>query len=332
MKQNKTIIIVCAFLLNLQLSAQDIHFTDYRNVSNFFNPAMTGDFLGQIKIQGTARTQYERNYETGMLGGQVNVFSPLNNSHWVGIGANILFDQSGTLNLRTTGGELNVGYHIPMGKKGLSTISLGGGFSAYNLSINTQNYRSELQILGQTDPDLNILNGFNPLLISFQAGVYFKSTINKKHLFKMGAATTHLNNPEFKALGSANNPSFGRRWNALILYDWQLSKYLNIEPAIFYSISEKQNNTNLQIIAGWNPHIEKQRKFLGGITHRLQESVGIIIGYQTDSYRLSLSFDVLTGLSSDLLRNPGAIELGGYYIFKNHKKPKVKPIIACPRL
>ncbi len=332
MRQYLLFFAITILLLTNDTYGQDIHFSDYRHATNFFNPAMTGDFLGHIKIQGIARTQYARNYETGMIGGQLNIFSPLNNRHWIGIGTNLLFDQSGTLDLRAIGGELSLGYHIPIGSSYNNIISLGGGVSGYNLTVNTDNYRSEQKILGLSDPDLNSLNGLNPLLVSYQAGVYFKSILSKKQILKMGISATHINNPEFKVFGSDINPTFGRRVNVLLLYDVRVAQKISIEPGIFYSYSEKQDNTNIQLLAGWHLPKDNLGKVVMGVTHRLMESVGLIAGFQTEDYRFSLSFDILSGISSDLLRNPGAIELGGYYIFKNSNKPKIIPIVICPRL
>jgi type IX secretion system PorP/SprF family membrane protein len=323
-------LIVCSYA-NILLG-QDAHLTDYRTFSNFFNPAQTGEFVGHIKLQASTRTQYERTYEQGFVGLQFNVLSPISKKHWIGIGANFLYDHSGTLSLDATGGDLLIGYHIPLGKKQNQTISIGGSLGLMSLSVDTKNYKSESTILGNPDPDRLALNSLNPQIFSGNVGIYFQSKIAKKHLFKTGLSLIRVNEPRFKVFGNTTGSAWGKRWNAHIAYRHTLNKMLQLEPAIYYSQSEYQKNLNLQAISEWKLAQNYKWRALVGLAQRWDESIDIITGYKSEQLYLSLSFDILTVSSADVIRNPGAIELGGYYIFHKHTRPKVKPIIFCPRL
>jgi type IX secretion system PorP/SprF family membrane protein len=301
-------------------------------MSNFFNPSLTGSYIGHIKVQASTRTQYERTYEQGMVGVQLNVFSPINKRHWMAVGTNFIYDHSGTLSLNATGGDLFLAYHIPLGKKQDQTISIGGSFGLTSLSADAKDYKSETTILGLVDPDKIALNSFNPQIISGNAGISFRSKILKKHQFSVGFAVVRLNEPTFKVLGNSAGSAWGRRWNAHMAYKHTLNKLLQLEPAIFYSHSELQNNLNTQLVSEWKVNPNQKWNGVIGIAHRWQESLNIITGFKTEKLYISLSFDILTNTAADVLRNPGAIELGGFYIFERIVKPQVKPIIFCPRL
>lgn len=311
---------------------QDVHFTDYRNISNFFNSAMTGDFLGTVKVQTTIRTQYERTYESGLIGGQLNLPSPFQKNHWVGIGANAIFDQAGDLRLRATGGEIHTAYHIPLGKKGAHIISVGGGLAGYGLSVNTDQYKSETVLSRQVDPDLQRLTDFNPTLLSFQVGMYLRSKINSTDRVRSGIASTYINNPQYNILTTAQPAAFGRRTNIFISYEKYIDPRWSVEPALYVSFSEYQSNINIQCIGQWVFNPAKTYRLQLGLTHRLEESWGVIVGMGNERYRMTASIDILSGVSSELLQPLGAIELGGFYIFRRYTRPTLNPIIFCPRL
>lgn len=332
MKIHPHIPIIILLCLSLALKAQDAHLTNYRTVSNFFNPALTGDFTGHLKIQATTRTQYERTYEQGIIGFQSNIFSPINKKHWIGVGLNFIYDHAGSLSLDASGGDFLVGYHIPMGKKQLQTLSFCGSFGFSNLSIDTKNYKSESTILGIADPDKQALNNLSTQIFSVNAGVYFKTIISKKNQLRAGISVIRLNSPKFRVLGTTNNDSWGSRTNAFASYSLMLNKMIRIEPAMYYSHSENQNNINLQMLSEWKLSQAYHWSAMLGIAHRWDESFDLITGYKAQQLYISLSFDILSAATSEVLRNPGAIELGAYYIIVKNLKPTVKPIIFCPKL
>lgn len=324
--------IFLVLIIHVQSNSQDIHLTDYRTFSNFFNPAQTGDYIGHVKVQASTRTQYERTYEQGMVGTQFNAFSPISKKHWIGVGFNFVYDRSGSLSLKATGGDLLVAYHIPLGKKQNQTISVGGSFGFASIGVDTKNYKSENTILGNFDPDKLALSTLNAQIFSSNVGIYFKSTILHKHLLKAGISIIRLNSPVFNVLGNKYEANWGKRLNVFVSHKHTINKMIQIEPAIYFSQSENQNNINLQILSEWKFIKTNNWKATIGIAQRWDESTDFITGYKTENLYISLAFDILSSTSAGVLRNPGAIELGGYYIFYKNIKHKIKPTIFCPKL
>lgn len=314
------------------MNSQDVHFTNYRTVSNFFNPAQTGDFRGYLKLQVSSRTQYQRTYEHGVAGLEMNFASPINKNHWIGAGLNLNYDKTGSLDLKTTGGGLNLGYHITTDKKQNSIISIGGAINRFAITANADKYQSESTILGIPDADRNTINNLNVSVLSLHAGIHYKTKINKKNVLEAGFALAHLNNSHYIILGSPDQPSLGSRFNIHTAYRTELTKMITLQPSVYLSFTEKQNNTNLQLMSEWK--IAKKNKWKGiiGMSHRIGESLDFITGYAADRLYISLSFDVLTSQTVDFIPNPGAIELGAYYIIYKTHKPKLQPVIFCPRL
>lgn len=314
------------------LSGQDAHMSNYRTSANFFNPAETGDFLGFIKVHGTLRTQYERVYEHGIAGAEVNMFSPLRKQDWVSCGINLLFDRTGNLSYNTAGGSVQFAYHLALDKKRNNVIGLGGSFDYQKLTISGQNYRSETTITGGQDPDLNGIANFSGTLRGINAGVNITSRFYKNSYFKAGVAAVRLNAPNYTIVGKQNDASHATRININAAYCTPVSKVFTLEPAAFMSFSEHQSNINLQLISGWKLSPKHSWQIVTGLTHRLNESVGLIAGFSSKKTYLSLSFDIITGQVSQVTQNPGALELGLYHIFYRYTRPAVKPVIFCNRL
>lgn len=318
--------------LNFQLFGQDLHFTNNRAVSSNFNPGQCGDFSGYIKFQAATRTQYERTYEHLVLGGQINLKSPIRDNDWVSGGLNAGYDKSGSLDFKATGGGMGLAYHFAMDKKQKSVLSLGVSMDMINLGLNADRYKSEFSILGRTDPDRMAVSDFAANVKSWNVGLHYKTTINKKNQFRAGLAVVHANQPNFSVISTTIQSSIGRRYNVHTAFRTQTSKVLAIEPGVYLSFSERQKNINLQVLSEWR--IAKGNKWQGvfGVSHRVGESIDIITGYTAERLYVGLSFDILTSQAGDIINNPGGIELGAFYIVNKNYVPKVKPIIFCPRL
>ncbi len=311
--------------------AQDPHYSNNRAVSNYFNPAQTGDFAGTWKVQMACRTQYQRTFEHGVAGVEMNINSPLSKKHWIGIGANILYDKMGSLAFKSTGGTINLGYHIFLDKKKTSSISLGGGLGSLNMGLDASNYRSELTLLGMTDPDKMPVNDFNGRINTMQVGLFYKSAIDKKNSLSLGAALMHLNAPTFSIITN-KDVGMGRRINVQAAWLRQVSKLVLLEPSAYLSFSEGQSNINLQVHSSWKLTKDATWSVVTGVYHRLGESVGLTVGYKNHKTYIAFNFDILTGSVGQVLNNFGAMELGGYHIINKYVKPVIKPEYFCPRI
>jgi type IX secretion system PorP/SprF family membrane protein len=310
---------------------KDPHYSNNRAVSNYFNPAQTGDFAGTWKLHMSIRTQYQRVFENGVAGVEMNINSPLSNKHWIGVGANMLYDKMGSLAFKSTGGTINLGYHMFLDKKKKSSVSLGGGIGSLTMGLDASNYRSELTLLGMTDIDKMPVSDFNGRINTMQLGLLYKSTLDKKNRMSLGVALMHLNAPKFNIVTN-KDVGMGRRVNIQASLITQVKKLISIEPGVYLSFSEHQSNLNLQVHSEWKLTKDASWSGVTGLYHRLGESIGLTVGYKSDKTYIAFNFDILTGKVGQVLNNFGAMELGGYHIINKYVKPVVKPIFFCPRI
>lgn len=327
-----TKILFLCLIVRLDVYGQDLHYTNYRNVQNAFNPGSTGNFLGSIKLQGIYRGQYSGTYNNFIIGGEGNITSPLNNKHWIGLGMNISNDRAGDLNLKTRGGGVAVGYHVPLNKKSTSRIAIGYRMDMLTITSDAKNYKSELTILGRDDNDKKLLTDFKENYRSMSGGVVYYNTISKKSTIETGVALMHFNKPSFSFKSSNNKSIIGQRLNFHFRLLQSMNPKLNIEPAIYFSSSEYQTNVNLQFFTDYKINKKNNWAIVAGLGNRMGESFDLTLGYKSMNTYFTMSYDYLYGDRNNFIGNTGAIELGAYHIITLRKKPKLVPILLCPRL
>ncbi len=326
-KMNATFLFV---LLVLGLHAQDLHFSNYRNISSFFNPAQTGDFLGTYKMQGAVRSQYDKTYQQSMIGGQINFESPASPMHWISCGINVMYDQAGSLKQSAKGIGIALAYHVIATDK--SFVALGISGQQISLGADTKFYKSENSILNKPDPDFNLLKDFNPSLLTFATGIHYKQVVSKKSALMTGIAFTHINTPGFTFAGGKTTSTYGNRINFNVNFKTKVSKMITLEPATYLSFSESQTNINLQLLSEWAIKKDAAWKGVLGLSNRASESIAFLAGYTSSRLSVTASYDMLYNSLQNPLNKFGAIELGAYYVIVAKDRSKRKAEAVCPRL
>lgn len=329
----KCLVLLISFIIyDLKLQCQDIHFVDYRPISSFFNPAQTGDFLGNIKVSGGYRNQYASIYSTFVGGGQMNIQSPLRKNDWIGVGVNFNFDKSGSLSLNHLGMALQASYMIGLDKKQKSYIGVGTGVQFNNYSLNTDKYNSETTIRGLIDPDKTTFNNFATNFISMDAGILLRLMVAKNDYISTGIAAKHINQPEFTIVSKDKLNSIDIRYNAHFLWHKHINNKIYIEPTFYFSHSEYTSNTNIQVVGGYRLLNKKDLTITSGMSYRIGDAVGILMGMQWSGWQFHLNLDLIADEKVNYLQNPGAAEICMSKIINLNSTPKIQPILFCPRL
>lgn len=107
--------------------SQDIHFSQFFETPLLRNPALAGIFSGDLRIQGTYRTQWNSvtiPYQTASLNGEYKL--PVGKGDdFMTVGAEILYDRAGTIALTATHVLPAVNYHKSLSSQKSMYLSLG---------------------------------------------------------------------------------------------------------------------------------------------------------------------------------------------------------------
>ncbi|MFT6708380.1 MAG: type IX secretion system PorP/SprF family membrane protein, partial [Flavobacteriales bacterium] len=204
MKMIKPLLFTLTLLLAGQLSAQDVHWSLFNFAPLNLNPAQTGDFEGTFRIGGIYRDQARAVSDNSAYSTpNIHVDAPLfmvGKRNWVGLGANVYSDKTGTGSLTTTSAQLSAAIHAPTNRKGTSIFSFGIQGGLVNQAIATEDlifedeltpnpggteFIRDLSATGSTQAmDLDDKGSY----LDFGAGAMIKSEINKQTDMMFGIA------------------------------------------------------------------------------------------------------------------------------------------------
>ena len=327
--------------------AQDLHYSLFNMAPTFVNPGQTGAYEGTARVGGIYRGQWtflEYGYQTPMFYLDAPLFY-VGKRDWVGAGLTAYQDKAGTLGLSNGGFLISAAYHHALDKKSRNVITLGlqGGSVQRGLDEMVGSGAREIIL----PSDLNgTASGPGPLdmvtnqsAFDLNAGIYFRSTIDKESSFNAGFALHHLLTPNYSLImpntGQGGNDNAAQLPVRLTLhggYDRMLNEKWSINPTALFMVINNQNQFNLQTWAGYLINEEKDVDLRFGLGYRLGRDAEALLGVDVGDFRIAGSFDLAVSQFQDLASTQSAFEIGASYIIKIFKTPELPPVILCPPL
>ncbi len=210
----RTFLAIYIFYCN-SLLAQDLNFSQFYELPLLRNPALAGNFIGDIRIQAVFRNQWQSvtvPFRTSGISAELNF--PMNDyGHYLTVGAQILHDVAGDSKLTRNHFLPVLTYHAPInGEEFYVSASLMGGM-VYN-SFDPTGLRWDDQFVGgQFNPNAttrqNVLQtGKNYLDIG--GGVSISGPLTGAIDAYAGIGLFHANNPTIAF--NTDNVKLGRKW------------------------------------------------------------------------------------------------------------------------
>ena len=336
MKLKQILIIFIGLFVNSMAYSQDLHFTNYSYSPLYLSPAKTGSFLGSTRVGINFREQFSsfivNPYQTVM--GYADLSFPIGfkSHHWIGAGINIFTDKAGDLDFQNNGVHLSLAYHFAIDPKYNTIITLGFQYGITRKSASPNNYNSGTTLRGGIDPDINLLDNFNPTIGDLNIGISLKKRTSKKAYFDVGVSVYHVTEPEFTFSDGTTKIPINRRLNVYGEYHIQSTKLLAIKPSLVYSrISDFQN-----LFGQFNMEYKLNKKssttIKGGIGYRADDAIQFLGGIVYKGWDVGIAYDLTVSTASNFNNSFGGLEIGLKKIFFSKKPPKIKPVIICPRL
>jgi len=342
--------------------SQDFHNTYWQFAPVEVNPAFTGAFYGNLRINGIGRNQGRNtangnNIESDAGRNEFNDLSlavdgslpfGLKDTDWVSLGINVSRSTVGAGQFKRNFAGIAAAYHLSLNKDQTSVFSLGLKYGSYSTSFGSnEDFISPLELTGVTDPNLsNFLSGEDSELSSndFMVGAIFTTPIGDNSDLRIGIATDHLLSPE---LGVPSIDSSGmmppiripaeqlkRRLNVFAQYYVSLSDKVVFNPTVLYMTTDNASVILMQGLFSYMLNAEKEIILNAGIGVRLNDNadVPLFLGADWKDWRFGLSYDTnIAGLTPSN-GTFGALELAVSKIISWEKKATVKPKFVCPRL
>lgn len=183
--------------------AQDIHFSQFWNSPNLFNPAATGDFNSDHRLTLQHRDQWRSvttPYQTSGMSYDNRLFVKKGKSdHW-GLGLNLYADKAGDTFMKTTSGNLAFGYHKRLTPENKFSFGIESGFRQHSISFENAQWGSQYN--GQQfTPAIESGEAFYSdqfTVFNVSAGTQYAYVPHDMFEMKMGVALQHINRPNME--------------------------------------------------------------------------------------------------------------------------------------
>lgn len=336
----KSIIYLLVFIgisLSTLSFSQDIHFTNYHYSPLYLSPTKTGAFRGTYRVGANVRDQFssfiETPYQTFMAYGDMPIGFGFKPHHWIGVGLNVYTDRAGLLNFQNSGAHISIAYHLAVDPKYKTVFSFGLQYGTTQRKINSTNYSSFETLNGNlADPDLTLLQDFNPSISDLNIGLSMKRWTSKDSYIDFGVSIYHLLQSSYRFSGSTIDNPISNRINIYGEYYIQSTDQLALRPTVVYSrIYQFQN-----LFGQFNLEYKLKKKgsniLKGGIGYRANDAIQLLAGMIFRGWDVGIAYDLTVSSAAEFNNRFGGIELGVRKIFTINRVPKVNAKALCPRL
>lgn len=203
----KLIILITASIFGLKIQAQDIHFSQVYNSALHLNPALTGSFDGNLRLNLNWKDQWRtvgKSFQTYAFSFDQNVLKTRVGKAYFAYGITAYQDIAGEARLGTSRVLASLAAYIWAGKKGRISLGMQAGWGRVGVDPARMRWGSQYDGL-QYNPNLpsgetNQFNAFNFADVSAGISYWFTSSGNRvtqanSKDFKIGFAVHHLNRP-----------------------------------------------------------------------------------------------------------------------------------------
>ncbi len=326
-----------ALMFSWTVEAQDIHYSQYHLSPLTTNPAMTGAYEGTFRIGGLYREQWgsilENQFQTPSLYLDAPIIRGFGKNDWIGIGVHILNDRAGTAALTNLTTMASLAYHLGIGKKANTYLSLGaqGGYVQKRLDQTKLIFKDQFVdgvLVNNNSQDLSNITAENVAYPDFQLGAVLNSYLTSKLNLYLGFSAFHITAPE-DAFMIDNQLATRLQANGGMNID--VSSKATLSPRILYQNQAGASEIVPQLMLGYHLNPEKTTTFNIGAGYRVGDAVIPMIGLDFQGFKVGVAYDVNVSDLSSSTNNRGGWEIAASYTAKVYKNPVVKPVLFCPR-
>lgn len=339
-KKVLAIFLCLAFVCSL--SAQDIHYSQFKNAPTLLSPALTGIFDGKTRLMANYRAQWYNvpvNYRTVLGAFDTKLYSSDHQTSFWGLGAVLSYDRAGDSKMGTTSVGLNGSYSHQLTKANFLTV--GVQLQGSQRSFRTEDLRFDEQYNGENfDPLASNNESFGDRAAfygDFSGGVNWRyDKPQSRTNVNLGAGWFHINRPNASFWNEAD-VNLRQRFNAYFLSQFQVADKFDI---LLNALGRGQGPARENLIgAAGRIHLDlrptRNKAIDLGLAYRWN-TIGFgngdalipSIEFNIKEWLVGISYDInLTDFNTASVGNGGP-EIAVQYIFK--PAPNVEFCPTCP--
>ena len=344
---------IAALFCVQELSAQDMHFSQFTQSPFNLNPGLTGQFDGQWRFIGNQRKQWRSvtvPYSTLGLSADTRITKarlkkllpflksdddPCKNrfSGW-NVGLSFYTDKAGDSKLTTTLLQLAVSKEWDVHHDGSLLVVPGLMFGMTNMQIDYSALQYDNQWNGFAyQSSLNSGESFareGRTYMHLHGGVAVVKKVNKTNHWSAGIGWYNISSPK-QSWFDQSFVRLDRRVNFHARYTFLLKEKYLIEPALLYMHQGKYQEL---ILGGVVHYILSNKQWMyrtvyAGVFGRAKDAGYVVAGMRYDDWNVGLSYDINTSNLKPASNSKGGLELSVTYIIPPNPFICVKKKV-CP--
>lgn len=319
------------YLFPFTFYGQDLHLSQYESSPQYLNPAMTGMFSGDFRINLHHRNQWRSIATKPFTTSALSFDKPLKK---VKVGAFLLNNRAGAGSYNVLNFVLSAAYDYSLKNHPDHHVAGGVQLGVIHKSVNMEKLYFSTQYNstngGSFNSDLpsgEVFSNTSIVLPESNVGLmYFYSNTEKRINPFIGFSAFHLSEPNESFFGIENK--LPRRYLIHAGTKINISEKLQF---VFHSLAMQQTNDK-EIVNTWLAHYYLQSSdvfLLYGATYRNKDAAIVHLGLKYKGFAYRVSYDINTSTLNAVSNGKGGFELSVVYIMK---KPIPVPVLDCPRL
>ncbi len=327
-----SIVVILVFFCRVNSNAQDFHLTQYDAAALNINPALTGQFRGDMRLHAHYRNQWtaiaNKPFTTYLVG------VDFNKGKWA-FGGQIANRRAGISNYNHISVLPSIAYHHLVGSNKNHKMSYGLQVGAFQKSVNPNDLTFQQQYIeangGQFDPGLPSGENFasnSTLNLDVNVGIVY-TYANRYSRFNpfAGLVAYHINFPEESFLDAGNKLAARFQFHAGSRIT--ITDKISLTPKMFVQYQDKVDEITYGFLGHY--HLKNPNFFLlaGGTYRSERDAVIVELGAKYGSFTGRISYDINISNLKSISNGRGASEFSLTYVFN---KPKQYSLEKCPKI
>ncbi len=296
-----TLLILCC-CLQTELNAQELHYTQWINATQNFNPGLTGEFEQQVRGTIQHKRQWQSvgtGYQTNTLDAQYKMLNYATNNY-IGFGLLVNQDKAGKSDFRFFNVMASTAFHLVANRKNLLSSGLQLGYIQRSIDLTGLSWDSQYNGLAY-DPSLDdkekILTNKDANL-DIGAGISWKHKGRKK--YQLGYAMRHIAQQVTFISRGDDKLRIRQTWHGSL---WKSYEFFTVR----YDALVQRQAGAMEIVTGitFDSRLGLDSKYTnnktsnsvkGGMMWRYKDAIHPFIGFELRHFvEATVGFDIRTG-------------------------------------
>tara|TARA_Y100000385_G_scaffold162110_1_gene168139 strand:+ start:2592 stop:3599 length:1008 start_codon:yes stop_codon:yes gene_type:complete len=323
--------IIFLFLTTLSvLKGQDFHYSMNQLSPLNLNPALTGWYDGDLRINSNHRSQWKS------VSTPFNTYSlstDFSNSKSIPFGILINQDIAGDSKFKTL--QFNMSFSLNLVKDSLQLLRIGfqGGYTSRSIHVDDLSF--DAQYNGSFfDPNLSTLEDFNNFKTNYgnvNSGILYVRKLGQKQYIKSHLSCFNLNQSDQSFMGASPSIPIDIKLVSKLEHQLIFNNFFQLQTSLFFL----NQGPHSEILVGSEFHytlaelLNIKRKVWMGLYYRNKDAIFITAGLTYDSWNFGISYDINLSELVPASRQRGGFEIALAYLFKRKIKMESSTLI-CP--